>query len=98
MDFYNDCSHLPLRQIATDPNLSIHERTKKLDQLIISIVDKHAPEKTNRVRCKKNKWLTPEILRLIALRNKYYKQVFKSAHSPTDAQIDQYKKIQELCY
>ena len=45
MDFCNDCSHLPLRQIASDPNLSIHERTEKLDQLIISIVDKHAPEK-----------------------------------------------------
>ena len=93
MRFNNDCSHLPLRRIASDQNLSIHERTEKLNQLIISIVDKHAPEKTVRVRCKKNQWLTPERQRLITLRNKYYNQVFKSAHSLTDAQIEQYKKF-----
>ena len=93
LHFYNDCSHLPLLQIASDHNLSIHERTEKLDQLIISVVDKHAPEKTVRVRCKKNQWLTPEIQRLITLRNKYYNQVFKSAHSLPEAQIEQYKKF-----
>ena len=45
MHFYNDCSHLPLRGTASDPNLSVHEQTEKLDQLIISIAKKHAPEK-----------------------------------------------------
>ena len=35
MHFYNDCSHLPLRRTVSDPNLSVHEQTEKLDQLII---------------------------------------------------------------
>ena len=53
MHFYDDCSHLPLRRIASDPNLSIHERTEKLHQLIISIVDKQAPEKMVGVQARK---------------------------------------------
>ena len=43
--FYNDCALLPLKQTATDPNLSINERTEKMDKLIINVVDKHIPEK-----------------------------------------------------
>ena len=45
LHFYNDASVLPLRRIASDHKIPIYERTELLDQLISSIVDKHAPEK-----------------------------------------------------
>ena len=45
MLFDNDCSHLPLKRTASDPNLPVNEQTEKLDQLIISIANKLAPEK-----------------------------------------------------
>ena len=46
--FYNDW--LPLKQTPTDLNLTIHERTEKMDKLIITnVVDKHAREKVMRI-------------------------------------------------
>ena len=68
--FYNDCALLPLKQTATDPNLSINERTEKMDKLIINVVDKHIPEKIMRVR-NKSQWLTPEVRRLITLKSRF---------------------------
>ena len=91
--FYNDCALLPLKRTATDPNLSIHERTEKMDKLIINVVDKHAPEKTMRVRNKKSQWLTPEVRRLITLKNRFYKQIFRHTNSPSVNQIQHYKKF-----
>ena len=46
--FYNDW--LPLKQTPTDLNLTIHERTEKMDKLIITnVVDKDAREKVMRI-------------------------------------------------
>ena len=65
----------------------------KIDQLIISVVDKHAPEKTLRVRDSKSKWITPNLIRLINLKNKFYKQTYQSANVPTLQLIKQYNKF-----
>ena len=45
ISFFNDCSSLPLIETAHDRTLDIHQRVNEIDQLIISVVDKHAPEK-----------------------------------------------------
>ena len=64
-----------------------------IDQSILNIVDKHAPEKTMRERNKKNQWITSDVLRLISLKNKFYKEVYKASKAPTDGQVQHYKKF-----
>ena len=51
-----------LQQIASYTNLSIHDGIEKSDKSIITIVNKHAPEKTIRVCYKKSQWITPDVL------------------------------------
>ena len=45
ISFFNDCSSLPLIETVHDRTLDIHQRVNKIDQLIISVVDKHPLEK-----------------------------------------------------
>ena len=65
-----------------------------MDKLIITnVADKHAEEIVMRVRNNKSQWLTPEVRRLITLKNRFYKQIFRHTNSSPDNQIKNYKKF-----
>ena len=91
--FYYHATKIPFLAISQDKSKSLDEKVSSLDNQILSLLNIHAPIKTTRVRGTKNPWLSKSLLRLINLKNKFYKRVFKSNYSVTSSQIEQYHKF-----
>lgn len=90
--FYNEAKSLPFLPIACDTQLNVNDKVLKIETLIQTLLNKHAPVKTIRVRGEKCAWLTPNVLKLINHRKKFYKKM-KNMSSPSDGLITAFRKF-----
>lgn len=66
--FRNDLRNIPWENI--DEIEDINDRWDLWKGMFLSVVDKHAPYKTKRIRNKKSPWMTPDIKKLLIERDK----------------------------
>lgn len=59
-------------------NRAIDDKFHSLNNYMLSIIDKHAPEKKMLVKGKKNPWFTSDVMKQIKLRNRKHKIALKS--------------------
>ena len=90
--FFDDATLVPFHQI---PHISDspHEQALSLENHILSLLDLHIPIKTLRVRNSKPSWLSSHLLKLIRLKNRFFRKVYKGTAEPTANHINQYKKF-----
>ena len=84
---------MPLLDIASNSTLHLDKKTKLLDSKIYELFNSKFPVRQIRVRGSKKQWLSAELLRLINLKNRFYKRVFQTSDSVTDNQIRHYRKF-----
>jgi hypothetical protein len=91
--FHRDYSNLPILQIVNDKSKSIHERTLLLESSVSDLLDLHLPIKSIRVRGPSKPWLTKDLLRLISIKNRFYRKVYQSALPASANQVKHYNKF-----
>ena len=93
---FHDACHLPFHTI-TSLSKCPHKQAEILEENIKTLLDSHIPAKLLRVRNFVPKWLTPDLLKLIRLKNKFFNKVYKqNPTNPTQSQITQYKKFRNM--
>lgn len=90
-NFYNDAKLIPFLSIANDAGLSVHQKIKRLEDCVETLLNLHAPRKRLRVREKKSQWLTTDLLALIRVKNRFHKKV--SSTAATSSQIACFTKF-----
>jgi hypothetical protein len=90
--FHESASKLPLLSLVNDKSLSLHERVLKFESHINYLLELHLPLNKIRVRGPKKPWLTKDLLRLISIKNKYYKKIYQRV-PVTANQIQYYRKF-----
>ena len=90
--FFCDATQIPFLPMATNTNISIHDRVQYLEESINKLLDQHAPLKTIRVRGPKNKWMTNDLLKLINLKNQFHRKVYLSPNT-TENQFRHYQRF-----
>ena len=72
----------------------VNQQVQLIEDWINSLVEKFAPLKKLRIRPDSPKWLTPELKRLVAFKNRFYKRVSSLSNEQSfEKQWDQYKKF-----
>jgi hypothetical protein len=100
--FINDLSNLPWSNL--DCLLNVNDRWDLWKKIFVTVVDKHAPFKSKRVRNKNNPWMTPEIKTLLINRAKLKRKEvisndtdnwlhFKLARNKCDNMLKEAKEI-----
>ena len=86
-----------INDILTNPN-DPSRQAETIENWVLNIVDTCAPEKTHRVRPGSPLWLTPDLKRLVAAKNKFFRRLcsmrrlYPNQNFPS-ATIRQYKKF-----
>lgn len=93
LHFHREARKLPLLNIASNASFSINEKIELIDSEIYNLFNCQLPIRQIRVRGSKKGWLNADLLRLINLKNRYYKKMYQSSISPTDNQIRHYHKF-----
>jgi len=84
---------MELHSIYDSSDLTPIEKLNKLERSVISAVNRLFPTRTLRVRKDRPPWLDDSNLKLIRLKNKFYKQVFNNCSTATANQIQAFKRF-----
>lgn len=91
-EFYQKASMIPFHNIPHTHNCPSLQ-ANLLESSIQSLLDTFIPSKTIRVRESKPVWLTNDLVKLIRIKNTFFKKVFKQNNIPSTKSIEQYKKF-----
>ena len=93
---FNSAAHIPFHTITQVYDCP-HTQAQTLEKYIETLLDSHIPRRIIRVRDSRPIWLTTELLKLIRLKNKFFKKIYKHAAThPTQNQINHYKKFRNM--
>jgi len=91
-EFYQNASTIPFHNIPHMDNCA-SVQASILESAIQSLLDIHIPSVTIRVRESKPVWLTNDLVKLIRIKNSFFKKVFKHHSIPSAKSVEQYKKF-----